>query len=81
MLSFVPNPSKIMVSSLLTKMDLHCPKTDGSAFSSVNPKSSVITVPPVKTAISYKIAFLLSPNAGALTATTLSPPLNLFKTN
>ena len=43
--------------------------------------SSETTVPPVKIAISYKIAFLLSPNAGALTPTTLSPPLNLFKIN
>ena len=58
--SFVPKPSIMIVSSLLTKIDLHCPKTDASAFSNYKPKSSVTTVPPVKIAISFKIAFLLS---------------------
>lgn len=49
-------------------------------MSKVNPISSEITVPPVKIAISFNIAFLLSPKAGALTAQTFNPPLNLFKT-
>lgn len=49
-------------------------------MSKVNPISSEITVPPVKMAISFNIAFLLSPKAGALTAQTFNPPLNLFKT-
>ena len=46
-----------------------------------NPKSDVITSPPVKIAISCNIAFLLSPYPGALTATTFNTPLNLFKIN
>ena len=48
--------------------------------SKVIPISSVTTVPPVKTAISYNKFFLLSPKAGALTQATLTPFLNLFKT-
>ena len=50
------------------------------SFSS-NPKSDVITSPPVKIAISWSIAFLLSPNPGAFTATTFNTPLNLLSTN
>jgi len=73
-----PIPSIIMVSSLVIKTYLHSPKTEVSAFSKVSPISSLITVPPVKTAISFKIAFLLSPKAGAFTAQTFNPPLNLF---
>lgn len=63
-----PDPSKITVSSLDTIIFLQVPKTVGSDFSKDNPISSLITVPPVKMAISFKIAFLLSPKAGALTA-------------
>ena len=51
------------------------------ALSNVKPISSLITVPPVNTAISSKISFRLSPNAGALTAATLREPLILFTTN
>ena len=58
-----------MVSSLVTMMFLHCPRTDGSLFSRVRPTSSEMTVPPVRMAMSLRIAFLLSPKAGALTAT------------
>mmetsp|Transcript_10572 Transcript_10572/g.1664 ORF Transcript_10572/g.1664 Transcript_10572/m.1664 type:complete len:260 (+) Transcript_10572:322-1101(+) len=80
MADFSPVPSKMMVSSLVMMMDLQVPKTVGSDFSKESPISSEITVPPVRMAISFKIAFLLSPKAGALTAAILSPPLNLFKT-
>lgn len=80
MASFSPDPSKMMVSSLVTMMFLHCPKTVGSDFSKLNPMSSEITVPPVKMAISFKMAFLLSPKAGALTAQIFNPPLNLLRT-
>ena len=45
------------------------------------PKSSVINVPPVNIAISSKIAFLLSPNPGAFTATTLNVPRSLLTTS
>ena len=50
-------------------------------FSRVKPLSSEITVPPVKIAISSNIAFLLSPNPGALTAAIFREPLNLFTTS
>ena len=50
-------------------------------FSRVNPRSSDITVPPVRIAISSNIAFLRSPNPGALTAAILSEPLSLLTTN
>ena len=43
--------------------------------------SSVITSPPVKIAISSSIALRRSPNPGALTATALNVPRNLFTTN
>ena len=49
-------------------------------FSKVKPLSSEITVPPVKIAISSSIAFLLSPNPGALTAAIFNEPLSLFTT-
>ena len=39
-----------------------------------------MTCPPVSMAMSSSIDFLLSPNPGALTAATLSPPLSLFTT-
>ena len=69
-----------MVSSFVTTAFLQVPNTDGSDFSRVNPMSSETTVAPVKAAISLSIAFLLSPNAGALTAQTFNPPLNLLRT-
>lgn len=46
------------------------PSTLWSESSSVTPTYYEITVAPVKTAISFKIAFLLSPNEGALIAHT-----------
>jgi len=78
--SFCPNPSIITVSSFVISTFLHYPRTLGSDFSKDKPTSSEITVPPVKIAISARIAFLLSPKAGALTAQTFNPPLNLLRT-
>ena len=49
-------------------------------FSMLKPLSSEITVPPVRIAISSNIAFLLSPNPGALTAAIFKEPLNLLTT-
>ena len=49
-------------------------------FSVFKPSSSEMTSPPVKIAISCNIAFLLSPNPGALTATEVNVPLNLLTT-
>ena len=47
-------------------------------FSSFIPFSLLNTWPPVKTAISSKTSFCLSPNSGALTAHTFNVPLILF---
>jgi hypothetical protein len=49
-------------------------------FSSFNQTSSEITVHQVKTAISFKISFLLSQNQGALTQIILNDHLNFVKT-
>ena len=49
-----------------------------SAFSNVIPTSSEITVAPIVTATSSRVAFLLSPKPGAFTASTLNVPLSLL---
>ncbi len=79
--SLDPAPCITIVSSFVTIIFLANPKTVGSAFSRVRPISSVITVPPVRMAISLRIAFLLSPNAGAFTAATFNYPLSLLSTS
>ena len=56
------------------------PKSSKVTLSSVLPSSSLTTFPPVKIAISSSIAFLLSPNPGALTADIFNTPLNLLTT-
>ena len=50
------------------------------ADSNFIPASSTITVPPVRTAISASISFLLSPNPGAFTAAHLRVPRILLTT-
>ena len=50
-------------------------------FSSLIPRSSDITWPPVKMAMSSNIALRRSPKPGALTAAILRPPRNLFTTS
>jgi len=57
------------------------PLLESVAPSKERPTSSDITVPPVRIAISSNIAFLLSPNPGALHAAALTIPLKLFTTN
>ena len=66
---------------MLTLTDAALPNNDKSASFNSYPNSSDITVPPVSIAISSNICFLLSPNPGALTATTSNVPLNLLTTN
>ena len=50
-------------------------------FSSLMPRSSLITWPPVRIAISSSIALRRSPKPGALTAATLRPPRSLLTTS
>jgi hypothetical protein len=49
-----------------------------SESSNVTPIYSEITVDPVNTARSFNMAFLLSPNDGALTAQTCTPAWSLL---
>ena len=50
-------------------------------FSSLMPMSSLMSLPPVRIAMSSRIAFLRSPNPGALTAQTWNVPRSLFTTS
>ena len=65
---------------MLSDTFLALPRSSSEAPSSDKPTSSDMTVPPVKMAISSSIAFLLSPNPGALQAAALTVPLRLFTT-
>ena len=79
--SLLPTPSTIVVVSLSTVTLLACPRDATVASFSSRPRSSVMTVPPVKIAISSNIALRRSPKPGAFTATTLKVPRILFKTS
>ena len=74
-----PLPSTIMVFSFCTFTCFALPNWLISVSFNSNPRSCVITSAPVKIAMSSSIAFLLSPNPGALTATTFNTPLNLLR--
>lgn len=73
-----PFPLRMTVSYFEISTLPAVPSTLWSESSSVTPTYSEITVAPVKTAISFKIAFLLSPNEGALIAHTWMPAWSLF---
>ena len=77
---FAPLPFTIVVLSLSIVTLSVVPNISIVVFSNVNPRSSEITVPPVKIAMSSSIAFLLSPKPGAFTAAIFSAPLSLFTT-
>ena len=79
--SGLPAPSTMTVLSLSTVTLLACPSASMVASFNSRPRSSVITVPPVKIAMSSSMALRRSPNPGALTATTLKVPRILFKTS
>ena len=79
MLSLSPAPSTIVVLSLSTVTSFARPRFSSPTLLKSIPSSFDTKVPPVRIAISSSIAFLLSPKLGALTATTESEPLNLFK--
>ena len=75
-----PAPSIIVVSSLPTITLRAEPITSSPTLSKFIPRSSLMTVAPVKTAISSRISLRRSPKLGALTATLLNTPLSLFNT-
>ena len=57
------------------------PRSSIVVVSSARPTSSEMTLPPVRTAMSSNIAFLLSPKPGALHAATFTIPRMLLTTN
>ncbi len=75
-----PAPFTTVVLSLSITTLSAVPNISNVAVSNVIPCSSEITVPPVKIAISCNIAFLRSPNPGALTAAIFKEPLKRFTT-
>ena len=75
-----PLASMIVVASFPTVILLAEPNHLTSNFSKRIPLSVDTTVPPVRVAISSKIAFLRSPKSGAFTATTGRIPLILLTT-
>ncbi len=76
-----PAPSTIVVFSFVTVTRPAVPNWSKVVSFNWRPRSSVITVAPVKTAISCNISLRRSPKPGALTATTLNVPRILFKTS
>ena len=81
MASFSPAPSTMVVESLVTTTLPARPKCSTVVSFNSKPKSSAITVPPVRIAMSCSISLRRSPKPGALTAATLNVPRNLFNTN
>mmetsp|Transcript_831 Transcript_831/g.2182 ORF Transcript_831/g.2182 Transcript_831/m.2182 type:complete len:242 (+) Transcript_831:343-1068(+) len=79
--SLVPAPSRMMVSSLEIVTFFAVPSAVTSVVSSFMPVSSEMTVPPVSTAMSCRLALRLSPKPGAFTAATFIPPRSLFTTS
>jgi len=80
MFSPAPAPLTTVVLSLSMVTFSAVPNISRVVFSSVNPRSSETTVPPVKIAMSSSIALRRSPNPGALTAAIFNAPRNLFTT-
>mmetsp|Transcript_3352 Transcript_3352/g.15497 ORF Transcript_3352/g.15497 Transcript_3352/m.15497 type:complete len:385 (-) Transcript_3352:353-1507(-) len=78
MVAFSPAPSRMMVSSLLTVIFLAVPSMEMSTWSSLWPRSSETTVPPVRMAMSWRLDLRFSPKPGALTAQIFTPPLSLL---
>ncbi len=76
-----PAPSTMVVSSLVIDTFLARPSMSMPTFSSLMPRSSEITLPPVRIAMSSSIALRRSPKPGAFTAATLRPPRSLLTTS
>ena len=80
MASASPAPLTMVVLSLSMVTFSAVPSMSMVVFSSVNPRSSEITVPPVRIAISSSMALRRSPKPGALTAAIFNVPLSLLTT-
>ena len=70
----------MVVLSLLIVIRRACPRSAWVTFSRVMARSSLITVPPVRTAMSARAALRRSPKDGARTAATCKTPLFLLTT-
>lgn len=79
--SLDPPPCMMSVSSLEIVIFLAEPRCSSVVVSSLRPTSSEMTVPPVSSARSCRLALRLSPKPGALTAAILSPPRSLLRTS
>ncbi|MNE14169.1 hypothetical protein D3C80_1070320 [compost metagenome] len=78
--SFSPEPSTMVVSSLVIWTFLALPSMSRVTVSSLMPRSSEMTWPPVRMAMSSSMALRRSPKPGALTAATRRPPRSLLTT-
>mmetsp|Transcript_18173 Transcript_18173/g.42064 ORF Transcript_18173/g.42064 Transcript_18173/m.42064 type:complete len:209 (-) Transcript_18173:617-1243(-) len=78
MASLAPYPSMMRVSSLVMETFLARPRWSRVVVSSFMPRSSEMTVPPVSSAMSWRLALRLSPKPGALTAAILAPARSLL---
>jgi len=76
----LPAPSTMMVFSFMTLTWRARPSWSTVVSLSSRPSSSVITVPPVRVAISCSMALRRSPKPGALTATQVKVPRSLLTT-
>ena len=77
----LPRPSTIVVLSLSTTTFFARPSMSTVTDSSLMPMSSLMSLPPVRIAMSSRIAFRRSPKPGALTAQTWNVPRSLFTTS
>ena len=76
----LPAPSTMVVSSLVTTTLRARPSMSTVTFSSLRPTSSLMTVAPVRMAMSWIMALRRSPKPGALTATDGKVPRILLTT-
>ena len=79
--SLAPAPSTMVVLSLLMMTRFARPNKSSDTFSNLSPTSSLMTCPPVSTAMSCNIALRRSPKPGAFTAVELKVPRILLTTS
>src|SRR2546427_558387 len=77
----LPAPSTMVVFSLSTVIRLALPRSSIFTFSSLIPRSSVISLPPVRIAMSSSIALRRSPNPGAFTPAACRVPRSVLTTS
>jgi hypothetical protein len=78
---FLPAPSTMVVFSFSMITFLARPSICRFTFSSLMPRSSEISCPAVRIAMSSSMALRRSPKPGALTAAILRPPRSLLTTS